>query len=724
MPPHPATPATRAEPPPKRPSPLRRLRRAARAAAVVASFARREAARAAEAETAPEAATEPAPSSPPPFRTTVTAPETPPSVAREDRAAAASVVLPADSPRAYDDLGSLLLQVPGVTVTRTGSSQAFSTVTLRGSNPDQVSIYVDGVPLDIAEGGGVDISTLPLGDVERVEVYRGTTPLAFGESALGGVVSVTTRAPGVPRATARAGVGSFRTAFGDVSGGGHLGPVRVYAGAHVYSSQGDYPLQYNNAVTNPDTGVDTVRANNDTLEGNGVFRAMLPLQGRRTLGLALIGFARAEGLPGPTGNLALHARFHTDRTLGILRYESRDDLGAGSRLTAAAFASVARNRLLDPDAEVQKQPGLVFQETTLSLGTTVHATRPLMQWGRLAGLLEARRETYTPENETDEGAAGLPARRLIGVAGAELTLFVRSLDLEVTPSARVEGMRDTVTGVDTNDRPVPAGPPVTRWLPTYRLGLVRPLSAAVVLKANVGRYQHAPSFLQLYGDGTRRLLGNPDLVPESGTNADLAAWIDRRGARVALASRTTLFGALTDDLIYWLPNAGGPSRAENLSRARIYGLEQELQLGVGRHARLVAQGTYLVAQDESDIPANHGKQLPHHPRLSAYLRPEIVRIGLRHGVELGGYVDAALLAGDYDDPAHLKAIPAQALVGAGLSVSRPLSRLRLAVSAYNLTGAQAWNFSYWPLPGRTIFASLAYDSALPSDADPIEDFKE
>ena len=90
------------------------------------------------------------------FETTVTAPAPAPTVPREDRAAAASVVLPSESPRAYDDLGSLLLQVPGVTVARTGASQAFTTLTLRGSNPDQVAIYVDGVLLDIAEGGGVD----------------------------------------------------------------------------------------------------------------------------------------------------------------------------------------------------------------------------------------------------------------------------------------------------------------------------------------------------------------------------------------------------------------------------------------------------------------------------------------------------------------------------------------------------------------------------------------
>ena len=130
-------------------------------------------------------------------------------------------------------------------VARTGSTTELASLALRGSNPDEVLIYVDGVPLNIAEGGGVDISTLPLGDVERVEVYRGTTPLAFGEAALGGVVSITTRTPGATRAQARAAVGSFGTMFGDLSGGGRVGRLRFYLGAHVYSSQGDYPFLYN-----------------------------------------------------------------------------------------------------------------------------------------------------------------------------------------------------------------------------------------------------------------------------------------------------------------------------------------------------------------------------------------------------------------------------------------------------------------------------------------------
>ena len=131
------------------------------------------------------------------------------------------------------------------------------------------------------------------------------------------------------------------------------------------------------------------------------------------------------------------------------------------------------------------------------------------------------------------------------------------------------------------------------------------------------------------------------------------------------------------------------------------------------------KGPIWSPRDESDNPTTHGKQIPHHPRVSAYARPEIVRIGLPYGMELGAYADAAILAGAYDDPANVYPVPTAALIGAGASVSRPRSRLRLAVSGLNLTNLSTWDVSSYPLPGRTVFVSLAYDSAAVEDGEAV-----
>ena len=648
-----------------------------------------------------------------PAETVVRAAPQPAAQPRADRSAAASVVAPGDSLRAYDDLTSLLLQIPGVNVVRTGSIGKASTITLRGSNPDQVRVYVDGVPMNIVAGGGVDASTLPIGDVERVEVYRGSSPLEFGESALGGIVSITTRTPGMTRASARTGAGSFGTMFGDVSGGGRAGRLRLYVGLHGLSAQGDYPYRNDMGTAfNPSDDVWMSRRNNDVQQGDGVVRAGLALAGRRTLDLGLIAFARDEGLQGRGGLPTVSARFRTVRGLGYLRYESRDDLGGGGRLSAHHTASVQRDRL----RYAAYAPGLggaaITRDTTTNAGVNAYATRPLGEWARAALVLQGRHESYQPVNEAATVPVGVPARRLAGVAGGELDLRWRWADLDVIPSARIEAMQDAVSRRDMAGTPIEGTPAQFRRSPILRLGLVRPLAdragLKVVAKANVGRYARVPSFIELYGNGTSRVLGNADLIPEHGTNADVGIWIDRSGPRLGVVSRTTVFASWVDDLIQWQFSSWGQARADNLARARVLGVEQEVRLEVGRRGRLVGQATILDARDRSDSVAAYDNQLPFHPRYRGYLRPELVRVALPAGLALAAYADADLRTYDYEDPANLVDLRSRLLVGCGVTVAWPRGRLRVTASGANLTGTRAEDIADWALPGRTVFLALAY----------------
>jgi outer membrane cobalamin receptor len=618
---------------------------------------------------------------------------------REDRTSAGSVVRPADSPRAFDDLGQMLLEVPGVITTRTGSLGSYATISLRGSSPDEVRIYLDGVPLNGASGGAVDVSALPLGDVERVEVYRGSSPLAFGESALGGVVSITTRTPGAPQLEVRGGVASFGTRYADLTGGGQVGRVKLYAGVHGLSALGDYGYRNDNGTAaNPDDDVYMARQNNDLREASGVVRAALVLPGRRSLNLAGIGFGREQGLTGRGANPTVRSRFATRRGLGYLRYQSRDDLGPGGELSAQVYVSDQRDRIRDPEGELGLGGPHQSREVSQALGTTVNGSRPLTDWLRAAAVLEARRETFQPSDAVDTVPVGIPARRSTGVAGTELDVYWRQLNLDVIASARLELVNDVVTQGATVEAPT------THHLPVVRAGFERPLGAHATLKANLGRYARMPTFVEFYGNGTGRLVGNPELVPERGTNGDVALWIDRE----RVTSRTAVFGALVDDLIRWQSASWGQARPDNLARARVWGVEQELRLALGRHVRTVAQLTYLQAIDQSDNAASRGHQLPLHPRLTGYLRPELVAVPLPAGMTLAGYVDVALRSETYADNVYLLRLRPRALVGCGLTVAAPRTGLRLTASIVNLTDDRRTDFVDWALPGRALFATLAY----------------
>jgi iron complex outermembrane receptor protein len=217
----------------------------------------------------------------------------------EDDAASASVITRDRTPRSAETMPDLLHDVPGVTVSRLGGVGAPALLSLRGSTWDQVSVYVDGVNLNLAAGGGVDLSTLPIGDIARIEVYRGVTPIAYGSSAIGGVVSVETRRPRNTAAEVELGAGSFGTWLGggsaSVAGDGY----GIYIGLHALRSAGDFTFVDDKGTAfNPNDDETVVRRNNRVRELDGVLRGYLALRGDRTLSLIVLGFDRDQGLPG------------------------------------------------------------------------------------------------------------------------------------------------------------------------------------------------------------------------------------------------------------------------------------------------------------------------------------------------------------------------------------------------------------------------------------------
>jgi iron complex outermembrane receptor protein len=681
------------------------------------------------AATAPDAggAAAPAPPLPPPpapppaprpYETVVRAPRAPARAAREDRVAASTVIVPDDSPHAFDDLGDLLEQVPGVTVTRSGGIGDFATVTLRGSNPDEVRIYVDGVPLNLAAGGGIDISTIPIGDVERIEIYRGTTPIGFAESALGGIIAITTRAPGARRVTVRAGAGSFGTMFGDATAAGSAGPLHVYAGAHALAGDNGYPFHDDNGTSaDPSDDSNGTRQNNHLAQLDGVLRATLDLPGRRGLGLGLIGIARDQGLPGPVPLVTKRSHFQTTRGIAYLAYDSRDDLGPGGRLHAQLFVAAMRDRFHDPMAEIGAIPALT-DDTSISEGASATASRPLASWLRATATAEARRETFQPTNQLDVMPVGVPAERRVAAGGVEADLWWRRADLEIIPSARIEAIRDAVTGRNLLfAQQVAVATPIARVLPVLRFGLSRPLAPGVELKANAGRYARAPSFLELYGD-TGPLLGNPTLVAEHGWNGDVGATYRRAAGRLFVDGRSAIFGAEVDDLIEWELSASGQSRVGNVDRARIWGIEQDLVLRAGRHAAVSGQATYLDARNDGDIASRTGRRLPQRPPYRAYLRPELRRLFEAHGVSAGAYAEADFSAGSPYYASNVAVAPPRLVLGAGVTVDVPRAGARVALSAKNLTNEVTWlDLPSYPLPGRSVFLSLMWSDRPGHDRD-------
>jgi len=85
------------------------------------------------------------------------------------------------------DMGELLSRATGISVRREGGLGSNTRLSLNGATDDQVRVFLDGVPLELA-GYPFGVANVPVNLVDRVEVYRGVVPVRFGADALGGAI--------------------------------------------------------------------------------------------------------------------------------------------------------------------------------------------------------------------------------------------------------------------------------------------------------------------------------------------------------------------------------------------------------------------------------------------------------------------------------------------------------------------------------------------------------
>ena len=91
-------------------------------------------------------------------------------------------------------LEDALQYIPGLHIQelhgKTGSG-----VWIQGFDSDRVLILIDSNPLIPSTGSSVDISQIAIGDIERIEITKGTVSARYGSSAIGGVVNIITKEP-------------------------------------------------------------------------------------------------------------------------------------------------------------------------------------------------------------------------------------------------------------------------------------------------------------------------------------------------------------------------------------------------------------------------------------------------------------------------------------------------------------------------------------------------
>ncbi len=133
----------------------------------------------------------------------------------------------------------LLRSEEGVVVRDLLGNGKTSQVDLRGfgeGGPYNTLVLVDGRRVNEIDLSGVDWTQIPLGQIERVEIVRGTGSVLYGDNAAGGVINIITKTPSQALITS---AGITAGSYGRHKEEAHFSGGRGHAAASVFASYED-----------------------------------------------------------------------------------------------------------------------------------------------------------------------------------------------------------------------------------------------------------------------------------------------------------------------------------------------------------------------------------------------------------------------------------------------------------------------------------------------------
>ncbi|MDP9902534.1 TonB-dependent receptor domain-containing protein [Variovorax ginsengisoli] len=151
-------------------------------------------------------------------------------------------------------VADVLARLPGVEIARNGGVGNTSSVFIRGAESRFTAVYIDGVRVDSQSTGGASWETIPLSQIDRIEVLRGPAAAVYGSDAIGGVIQFfTKRGEGPARPSVGLGIGSngLRHAEAGVSGAAGVDGAFDYSLAVAHTESKGFNVRPDSSY-NPD----------------------------------------------------------------------------------------------------------------------------------------------------------------------------------------------------------------------------------------------------------------------------------------------------------------------------------------------------------------------------------------------------------------------------------------------------------------------------------------
>ncbi len=463
------------------------------------------------------------------------------------------------------DLAEAIRYAPGVNVT-VGNKSEF-TLKLRGMDSRRIVLLIDGVPSYEPYYGSFDLKTVAAAGIDTLQITKGPSSVLYGPNTLGGIVNVITRRPAdKPHLTLNAGMGDKKTRTAGIDGGFRWGKFSFAGNVGYQDSDG---FAYPDASTGKSIDYANTRYRRFNLNAK-IFYA--PSDSTELMINGNV-YTSDYGMPPSLGvQSARYWKFKNWDRYG-LNAGGYTSLGGDSTLRFRAFAVNYRNTL-----DQYRDAAMTKRQFESTFDNSVYGGFALADFGlsatnRLKASLNFQKDIARTQDDV-----GLPFVKY------DQGTFSAALEDELALTDRwslVGGL-----SLDVIDKYV--GDTTSRLNPM--LGVKFSPNEVLNLHASASMKSRMPNMRALYSTSS----GNPDLLGETGTNAEVGAtWT--KGISISGAVFVCQFKNMIDT--YTLPD--GSRRYMNVGKAHITGMEIQLQKTIGP-LDATLNYTYLENRNDAD----------------------------------------------------------------------------------------------------------------------------
>ena len=605
-------------------------------------------------------------------------------------------------PSAWEGRGlsvtEILSSLSGVQGYKQGGMGSFQTVSIRGIAARNILICLDGMPLNDAGGGAVDLGAMDLNNIEKIEIYKDRVPAKFGGAGVGGVINFVSKnavkVKRVPGGQVLASYGSHNTFEGSAQVGASItDSVQFSATASMRHSDNDYEFDNRNGTLyNDEDDFRDTRRNAEFTEYSGNIQYRMLHSGGFFSTLSGNVMHTEAGNPGTEDLQTYVASFTGD--MGQLAYrlefpELFESLlietgvtGRFEKNESASYYPLDKIGFLSTD---YREYGLAGYRAMPEVSATLILDK-FEAFLRLAGTFERWAARGTIQEFSLDRYTG-------SVAGNAEYSFTRWFSLLTEGSVLKSideingGKFQMTTGVakidDATDRDL-------SWSGMVQANLGEK-NSWIGGNASLGRFFRRPQLMELYGvyPGS---VSNPKLKDESALRFTAGMYLTTPRKRSVL--RATYFETHAENGIYWVSSANS-MKAFNVDKSTIRGVELELDSRPIDFFQAVLRATIQDPRDENLNTDGKKNLLPGEPVHSYYAEGTVFL-----PLHLSGTISMDYRSRIYSDRMNFTRQPPASHYNASVAWL-PWEKTRVVFAVNNISDETYRNiYTPYPAPGR------------------------